>query len=155
MTTLLLTVLRLPSFLKHRKKSYQETSSFPKQILEKSFKITTAQQDQRNTQFDPDDRRIHRETQNEFFLKISFENQKSTSISSLNFYILLFCDGSSVCEELIQHFLFYFFKKEVRNATEAHTALMRGSPYVPRTLQMQLMRINICRVLRRWNQFIC
>jgi hypothetical protein len=29
-----------------------------------------------------------------------------------------------------------------------------GSPYVPRTLQMQLMRINICRVLRRWNQFI-
>jgi hypothetical protein len=25
--------------------------------------------------------------------------------------------------------------------------------YVLRTLQMQLMRINICRVLRRWNQF--
>ncbi len=47
---------------------------------------------------------------------------------------------------------FFFFFKEVRNATEAHTALMRGSPYVPRTLQMQLMRINICRVLRRWNQ---
>ncbi len=42
-----------------------------------------------------------------------------------------------------------FFLKEVRNATEAHTALMRGSPYVPRTLQIQLMRINICRVLRR------
>ncbi len=40
---------------------------------------------------------------------------------------------------------FFFFLKEVRNATEAHTALMRGSPYVPRTLQMQLMRINICR----------
>ncbi len=45
------------------------------------------------------------------------------------------------------------FLKEVRNATAAHIALMRGSPYVPRTLQMQLMRINICRVLRRWNQF--
>ncbi len=50
--------------------------------------------------------------------------------------------------------LVFFLKKEVRNATEAHIALMRGSPYVPRTLQMQLMRINICRVLRRWNQFI-
>jgi hypothetical protein len=50
-------------------------------------------------------------------------------------------------------FILFFFKKEVRNATEAHTALMRGSPYVPRTLQMQLMRINICRVLLRWNQF--
>ncbi len=49
----------------------------------------------------------------------------------------------------------FFFLKEVRNATEAHIALMRGSPCVPRTLQMQLMRINICRVLRRWNQFIC
>jgi hypothetical protein len=55
---------------------------------------------------------------------------------------------------------FYWMKKsksvffmEVRNATEAHTALMRGAPYVPRTLQMQLKRINICRVLRRWNQF--
>jgi hypothetical protein len=36
----------------------------------------------------------------------------------------------------------FFFLKEVRNATEAHIALMRGSPYVPRTLQMQLMRIN-------------
>jgi hypothetical protein len=28
------------------------------------------------------------------------------------------------------------FLKEVRNATEAHIALMRGSPCVPRTLQM-------------------
>ncbi len=52
-------------------------------------------------------------------------------------------------------FILFFFSKEVRNATEAHTALIRDSPYVPRTLQMQLMRINICRVLRRWNQFIC
>jgi hypothetical protein len=25
---------------------------------------------------------------------------------------------------------FFFHKKEVRNATEAHIALMRGSPYV-------------------------
>ncbi len=32
----------------------------------------------------------------------------------------------------------FFLNKEVRNATEAHIALMRGSPYVPRTLQMQL-----------------
>jgi hypothetical protein len=36
-----------------------------------------------------------------------------------------------------------FFLKEVRNATEAHIALMRGSPYVPKTLQMQLRRINL------------
>jgi hypothetical protein len=36
------------------------------------------------------------------------------------------------------------FFKEVRNATEAHIALMGGSPYVPRTLQMHLRRINIC-----------
>ncbi len=40
--------------------------------------------------------------------------------------------------------IYIYFFKEVRNATEAHTALMRGSPCVPRTLQMQLMRINIC-----------
>ncbi len=52
-------------------------------------------------------------------------------------------------------FFLFFFLMEVRNATEAHIALMRGSPCVPRTLQMQLKRINICRVLRRWNQFIC
>jgi hypothetical protein len=49
----------------------------------------------------------------------------------------------------------FFKKKEARNAAKAHIALIRDSPYVPRTLQMQLMRINICRVLRRWNQFIC
>jgi hypothetical protein len=35
------------------------------------------------------------------------------------------------------HLLLDFFLKEVRNATEAHIALMRGSPYVPKTLQMQ------------------
>jgi hypothetical protein len=34
------------------------------------------------------------------------------------------------------------FFKEVRNAAKAHIALIRDSPYVPRTLQMQLMRIN-------------
>jgi hypothetical protein len=38
---------------------------------------------------------------------------------------------------------FFLKKKEIRNAiTEAHIALMRGSPCVPRTLQMQLKRIN-------------
>jgi hypothetical protein len=47
----------------------------------------------------------------------------------------------------------FFFLKEVRNAARA--LLIRDSPYVPRTLQMQLNRIDICRVLRRWNQFIC
>jgi hypothetical protein len=34
---------------------------------------------------------------------------------------------------------FYFFLlKEVRNATKAHIALIRDSPYVPRALQMHL-----------------
>ncbi len=35
---------------------------------------------------------------------------------------------------------------------QEHISLIRDSPCVPRTLQMQLKRINICRVLRRWNQ---
>jgi hypothetical protein len=48
----------------------------------------------------------------------------------------------------------FFFLKEVRNATEAHTALTRDSPYVPRTLQMQLNRIDICRVLDGINLYV-
>jgi hypothetical protein len=42
-------------------------------------------------------------------------------------------------------------EKEVRNATKAHTALMRGYPCVPRTLQMQLKRIK--RILRMFDNF--
>ncbi len=41
---------------------------------------------------------------------------------------------------------FFFFLKEVRNATEAHTALMRDSPCVPRTPQMQFKRMNILKI---------
>ncbi len=56
-------------------------------------------------------------------------------------YFLLLQDNLWNCYSLNN--FFFYFKKEVRNATEAYTALMRGSPYVPRTLQMQLKRINI------------
>ncbi len=63
-------------------------------------------------------------------------------------------DGFNWMEVTLDENKFFFIKKEVRNATEAQIALMRGSPYVLRTLQMQFKRMNICRVLRRWNQFI-
>jgi hypothetical protein len=44
------------------------------------------------------------------------------------------------CVNFFWFFLIYFYlffvKKEVRNAAKAHRALIRDSPYVPRTLQM-------------------
>jgi hypothetical protein len=61
-------------------------------------------------------------------------SQSPTYIGRLCFKML---SQKKVCTEIEDNGPLIFLK-EVRNVTEAHIALIRGSPYVPRTLQMQL-----------------